>query len=740
MNNALGRMMAWTVGLVAAAAPTAVANPPYPQWPLPRNTPMVDSGRRGMNPPSEFGLFYSHYADRTEWFNLDTSGIPYRMDIVLISATSTPTYPMAGAHMIEMYPGGHTAFYNQFLQELRSIVTSWIPDAEYDGLLVLDYEYFSPNWTGHRNTPSTEARDAIDWDNIDDWRETLRDTRPFQLAGMTPAQQEAYFRQEYLATTREFFERTFNEVKQLRPRAKVAFYNQPCQSYWPYRDPVQAAALRQGDSEESQWFFDMVDVICPSVYPLYESVPDSQTPGAHQDRERDFDSYVRANITEALRLAHGKPVYPYVTYQYHPSVGPLGYLAANPYNATHAIEVARELGCNGVVLWSWFQRQQEYDSCRPMVQNVFAPFMRQMAQLSALAPANPAPVGGGGGLAGGTGGTSGSGSSSGSSGSGSGSSSGTGGTSGTGGGGGGGTGGSSAVGPGGGAGSGSGVITVGGGGGGSSGSGSSGSGSSSGSSVVSVGGGSSSSAAAGGGGSSGGGSSGGGSGGASGAGGGGTAIAGGSASGMNVTGYVSTYRNDGAGASGMGSSFAGSGSGWVTSASLAGGSLPMPNAPVLLGGDQGVAVVPGVDMQGAEIHTAPADAAGMELAKNRTLGLGDGATNLDGARIVRPGTDEPPVVLTARNSDEKIRIVKPGMEGGYSVGGTLASNRAADSQPFRIVRPGGATGAGAAGALLSTAQLAQGGRFVKPGQGADAKPVEKLPPTMVITDAPSPQP
>lgn len=277
-----------------------------------------------------------------------------------------------------------------------------------------------------------------------------------------------------------------------------------------------------------------------------------------------------------------------------------------------------------------------------------------------------------------------------------------------------------------------GTISTGGGSGVGSVTGGSGSGST-GSGVVSVGGGSGGAASSGtasaGGGSSGGSAGGGSSGGGSG----GTALAGGAATGTTAVGQVTTYSNNSQG---------GAGGSPATTPGLAGVSMMMAAGPVQLGGDMGVAVVPGVDLSGADVRTAPSDTGEIEQALARAAGL-DGTNSLEGARIVRPGSDEAPVVMAS--STEPYRIVRPGLEGGtFSTGQSLASmgGKARDAGPMRIVRPSGATGAGVSGALLSTAQLAQGGRFVRPGQAADTRPapVAPQPPVIQVTDVPTPQP
>ena len=343
-----------------------------------------------MNPPSEFGVFLNFSCNSLPWYNFSFGSAPLRRDCVLIPAGEpNGLYPRQGAHKIELFPGGRTAFYALFLTQLETLITGWIVRPDYDGLIVLDYEFFSPWWTGHTNVSSADNSDALDADYIDDWRDALRITRASTLAGMTPAQQEAYFKAEWLSTTREFFERTYAVVKAARPLAKVGFYNQPNQVYWQWRDPVTAAAMRAGH-DEVPWFWNMVDVVLPSTYTFYQSVPNSRVPGPYQDRESDNDAYVRANINEALRVARGKPVYNYVAFQHHVSNALYANDPVNDFNLRHPFDVARELGCNGVIIWGWVRTQHQYDQVSQYVPNVLAPYITRFAPLPANAPANPA--------------------------------------------------------------------------------------------------------------------------------------------------------------------------------------------------------------------------------------------------------------------------------------------------------------------------------------------------------------
>lgn len=389
--QSFSRISAFLALVILTILPTVLiaSPPPYPSWPAPPSAPVMAQGRRGMNPAHEFGIFWNVGAIQTNWFNLNVGNAPFYQDCVLIPYGAPTLYPRQGPHAIELYPGGRTLYYTQYIAQITTIVTGWITNPNYDGMIICDYEWFCPWYTGHMNFPSTGGPDEPDGDPIDDWRETLSVTRAAQLVGLNAAQREAYFKQEWLATTREFFERTYQVIKALRPQAKVGFYSMPQQSYWEWQDPARAATMRAGH-DEVPWFWQMSDVIVPSIFSFYYSVPNHRPRGLGQDWESDNDLYVRANITEALRVANGKPVYPYVCFQYHESNPAYSYDPVNSFNMRHPLDVARELGCNGVVAWGWVKTPLHYQQLSQFIPNVYAPYITRFATLPANAPANPA--------------------------------------------------------------------------------------------------------------------------------------------------------------------------------------------------------------------------------------------------------------------------------------------------------------------------------------------------------------
>lgn len=349
--------------------------------------------------PNEYAMWLTYWSPSRAWYNIPVEDTPWRLDFFGTGAgtmglygNGTPYFAM-GPHMIERFPGGREAYYTAYLESIRIFVERELPP-NYSGMFAIDAEFWSPFWTGHPNQTSTEGPTANDWDQLDDWRDYIRESRADQLAGLTPEQQEEIFRQTWLTATRDFYTRVFQRVKSLRPNAKVGFYNLPLQSYHEWRNPVIAARWRWAYENEMGWLWDMVDAIFPSVYPFYQSVPDGSTvPRGYFDRQSDFEQYLRDNIGEAIRHASGKPVVAYIAYQFHPSNPNQGWAPITPWMMRRSFEIPRELGCAGAVLFGFPQSQQNFEASVPFFRDVINPIVRELAALPSLAPVlNPPPL------------------------------------------------------------------------------------------------------------------------------------------------------------------------------------------------------------------------------------------------------------------------------------------------------------------------------------------------------------
>ncbi len=125
--------------------------------------------------------------------------------------------------------------------------------------------------------------------------------------------------------------------------AQVGFYAIPLGDYWDATLNKGRLALKswQAFSDGCQPIIDLTDFVCPSLYTYYSDMA-------------GWMQYALANINEAKRIANGKPVYPFIMPEYHPSA-PNG--LANTYVGdsywTLQLNTIRALA-DGVVIWGGF--------------------------------------------------------------------------------------------------------------------------------------------------------------------------------------------------------------------------------------------------------------------------------------------------------------------------------------------------------------------------------------------------
>jgi hypothetical protein len=121
------------------------------------------------------------------------------------------------------------------------------------------------------------------------------------------------------------------------PSLKVGYYAfLPLTNIYAYSNRADSLAwLANNDLMQS--LADSVDYLCPSLYAFYD----------------DTMQYIRASraiIREAKRLGKGKPVYPYISPQYHPS-GSHPYQHVSKEYFALMLRSVKEAGADGVIIW-----------------------------------------------------------------------------------------------------------------------------------------------------------------------------------------------------------------------------------------------------------------------------------------------------------------------------------------------------------------------------------------------------
>lgn len=274
-------------------------------------------------------------------------------------------YPVEGPHVIAANPNFYTEHQTKFTADMNAT----IPDVNFTGMIVLDYEHWWPSWEW------TPAPVQQAWDTY------IRTNRTDLLVGRPQAEWPGIIQTEYKKEVRKYYEFTINLSKTLRPKAKVSVYGLPLRSYWIFNGVPQYGfdlnGYRQLHEQELGWYFDLVDVICPSIYPVYK-VGTPASGNIHDPSANE--AFILGMVSEAVRNSRGKPVYPFFMVKYHVSSGyPNQFI--NAINLRQGLEIPRQAGAAGVALWDFFYTQEELDAwqnyydtvARDFVNNVIYP-------------------------------------------------------------------------------------------------------------------------------------------------------------------------------------------------------------------------------------------------------------------------------------------------------------------------------------------------------------------------------
>lgn len=273
-------------------------------------------------------------------------------------------FPTGGPHLI----AGDPTFYTQHQAKFSADLAATVPDVNFSGIVLLDYEAWWPCWEWSPNVQS-------------DWTNYIKTQRTDLLAGHPTGEWDGIIQAEYKKEARKYYETTTGYVRTLRPKAKVSFYGLPLRSYWIFNGVPQYGVdlnrYRQIHEQDLGWYFDLVDVICPSIYPVYKV--GSPPSGNIQDPSGN-EAYILGMVSEAVRNSRGKPVYPFFMLKYHVSSGYANEFV-NAINLRQGLEIPRQAGAAGVVIWDFFYTDAElnawqnfYDTtARDFINNVIYP-------------------------------------------------------------------------------------------------------------------------------------------------------------------------------------------------------------------------------------------------------------------------------------------------------------------------------------------------------------------------------
>ncbi|XP_019631126.1 PREDICTED: hyaluronidase-1-like isoform X3 [Branchiostoma belcheri] len=237
-----------------------------------------------------------------------------------------------------------------------------IPDADYQGLGVIDFKPWRPLW--NRN-----------WDSKSE--DLVRQTSPYA----SKAEVTSKAKEEFEGAARMWMGKTLSLVKTLRPGGFWGFYLFPdC-----YNSPEEIK-LRQGtsydctkevksDNNRLQWLWEGSTGLYPNIYltSVFKTLPSSE-------------QFVRARVAETFRVMDGRqsssiPVYPYVRLRYRDSMECLA-----KADLISSIQEAAGQGSAGVVIWGASADVNSKENCvslRDYVTSTFGPFAKEMTSQAA---------------------------------------------------------------------------------------------------------------------------------------------------------------------------------------------------------------------------------------------------------------------------------------------------------------------------------------------------------------------
>ncbi len=322
--------------------------------------------------------------------NMRFDGAPVRHDCVILYQHLFGLFPKAGVHITRSRP----TYMQEHLARIAADLDRMIPDPDFPGIAVIDYECWANQWDRTPNTSSSLGPEAEDQDYRDDWTDYLLQQNPHVFDGMTPAQREAHCKQTYDEAAKEFYLATLNECKRLRPAARWGYYGYPWSFYRAWETGLQNigygnhTGLASQRNNELRWLWDAVDVLLPSVYAIKKSVPDGQvTDPAIEDTAEDNRTWIRSNVAEAYRLAQGKPVYVYVWFRYHEQAGRHAHRHINGANLWQMIEEPYLAGADGIIIWDDIRTRRDFTNIQDYMLRAFVPRARAiLAKYDLLSP------------------------------------------------------------------------------------------------------------------------------------------------------------------------------------------------------------------------------------------------------------------------------------------------------------------------------------------------------------------
>ncbi|XP_071809977.1 hyaluronidase-1-like [Asterias amurensis] len=294
-----------------------------------------------------------------EKFNIDVNKPGEVSFIKLFGHAGISMYPyLKGGKFVN---GGLPQLVNMtsYLEKATDDITNAIPDENFSGLVVIDWEFWSPIW------------DENFWPERRVYREESIAFVQRHYPDWDAAKVESVAKLEFETAGKALFEATVKLGKLLRPGGLWGFYHYPyCENNVRHVGRCNATTMKHND--QLRWLFDDTTAIYPSIY----------LKGADVGLNGS-SAFVDATLGEAFRVREESdnplmPMYSYCRFNYtHTKY----YYTMEDLKST--VLASAEKGLNGVIFWGDHNDTHDKAACMELkayIHSALGPLVRNITQ------------------------------------------------------------------------------------------------------------------------------------------------------------------------------------------------------------------------------------------------------------------------------------------------------------------------------------------------------------------------
>ncbi|KAK2861983.1 hypothetical protein Q5P01_001516 [Channa striata] len=277
-----------------------------------------------------------------------------------------PRYSIQGVAINGGVP--QNASLDEHLRVASENIETFIPDRNFQGLAVVDWESWRPLWERNWDTKQVywEASRALVRSKHPDW---------------TPAQVEAEARVKFELAGRKFMERTLIMGQKKRPNGLWGFYGFPnCYNYYSEKSKNytgECPAIEMERNNKLLWLWNISSGLYPDIYLSLNL----------RSLRKDVLLYTHHRILEAIRVGDQVTHLPLPVFTYARIVYTYSLQFLSEEHLIYTIGESAALGSAGVVLWgdnTFAKSRATCNTIKNYIDNTLGPYLVNVTSAATL--------------------------------------------------------------------------------------------------------------------------------------------------------------------------------------------------------------------------------------------------------------------------------------------------------------------------------------------------------------------